>query len=146
MGTSSDFIKRCVHILNPVLFAIGAACLFLPFYRIEQGGHIYSHTVSTLLSVRASAALLVISPVFGLVFHFLFMSKRTKKQREIPPGIIHAVGLLLLFVAKPIIFEYGDRFYSMAFGAVVTLIAYAVGILANGIALLMGRKAQHIMK
>ncbi len=142
MGTS-DFRGRArqhVCMLDPVLFAVCAVCLLLPFYRIEQGGHAYFYAVSALLVSKTRAILLIAAPALGLALSLVYCAGWFQKHRAATLSTIHMMGLVLLLVAKSVIFEYGSRFYSMAFGAVITMTVYAIGLMVNGLVLLRGRK------
>lgn len=140
METSNGNTGRLICMLNLIVFAACAVFLFLPFYRIDMGGHTYHYSAYALFLVKKGAWLLALSPALGLLLSLLSLS-RLLNAGAVAWGMVHILGLLLFVIAKPIIFEYGNRFYTMAQGASLTMAAYGAGIAVNLWALMRKRKA-----
>jgi len=122
--------KPNLRITNVTLFAVGALCLLLPVYVIVQGGVPYYFPIMTLLESKPLAALFFLAPCLGLLAALLPIFKRAVVQ-SLVLSLICALGIVILLVAKPFVFEYGSRFATLSWGGYASVFVYAVGIVVN---------------
>lgn len=135
---SRSAMKPDGRILQALLFASGALCLLLPVFTFTQGGKAYPFTIFTILESRPVASILFLAPALGLLLALLPFFKR-ENDRALILAAAHAAGIAILFITKPLIFEYGSRFAALSFGGYACLAVYALGILLNGLALFSRR-------
>lgn len=115
-------VKENIRVVNLLLFAISAICLILPIYSFGYYGYGFSYSAFSLLGVSFWAVFLFVAPIFGLVYLFALSKGKTRKQHALYLGIAHVVGIVVILWWR-----------GFAFGAILSLLAYAAGAAANGI-------------
>jgi hypothetical protein len=114
--------------INALLFAAALCTLFLPWFSLRVGGNTYVYAAAGLVSPKPLALLLFAAPAVGLMISFA-PTKRGRK--DVALAMVHALGLVMLSFAKPLIFEYGSRFYRFAIGGFACAAVFGVGVMFN---------------
>ena len=141
-----DIVKKNIRLINLGVAVVGIICMIFPFY----GAGAFGITAATFSAFQMmfesgfigiiAGILLLLAPAGILVYSFVLSGGKSQSQHAMILMVINVVGLVMIFIAK-IIFasaasaELGSYAsllsINLAFGAILSLIVYAAGIVCN---------------
>ena len=122
------------RLINVLLFAFATLAMLLPFFTITLAGKTYAYSAVSLLAKKSASAVLLAAPLGGLLV--AVMPKVQNAKKNIVFCLLNILGIAVILFAKPLVFEYGNRFSEYALGSFLSMAIFAVGILYNAVRLI----------
>ncbi len=126
-------------LINVLLFACGALALLFPFFTITLAGKTYAYSALSLLPDKPASAILLLSPCGGLLVSLIPNIRKAKLQSLILCSL-GVLGTALIILAKPLVFEYGNKFSQYAWGSYLSAALCALGACHNAILLFSNKQ------